>query len=81
MNRLALIALALFAIPACAPEPAPETAQAEDPYLWLEEGTHRVVLYLGGYRTYDEKITIQPGAVVNLKLKLLPGESTPPKVG
>ena len=50
-------------------------------YLWLEEGTHRVVLSLGGYRTYDETITIEPGAVVKLKLKLLPGESDPPKVG
>ena len=47
-------------------------------YLWLEEGTHRVTLYRGGFETYEEDISITPGAVIKLKMKMTPGEAKPP---
>ena len=48
-------------------------------YLWLKEGEHRVTIYRGGFETYDEDISITPGEVIKLKLKLTPGESSPPE--
>ncbi len=50
-------------------------------YLWLKEGAHRITLYRGGFQTYEEEVMITPGAVIKLKLKLLPGESEPPSKG
>ena len=48
-------------------------------YLWLKEGSHRVTIYRGGFVTYDEDVSITPGQVIKLKLKLEPGESQPPQ--
>ncbi len=48
-------------------------------YLWLEEGSHRVTIYRGGFTTYDEEVSITRGAVIRLKLKLEPGVSQPPQ--
>lgn len=47
-------------------------------YLWLEEGSHRVTLYRGGFETYQEDISITPGVVIELKMKMTPGEAQPP---
>ncbi len=48
-------------------------------YLWLEQGSHRITIYRGGFTTYDEDVEISPGEVIKLKLKLKPGESEPPQ--
>ncbi len=48
-------------------------------YLWLEEGVHEIVIYKGGFQSYEREIAIHPGAVVNLKLKLESGDSPPPQ--
>ncbi len=48
-------------------------------YLWLEEGSHRVTIFRGGFTTYDEEISITRGAVIKLKLKLESGVSQPPQ--
>ena len=50
-------------------------------YLWLKEGTHRITIYRGGFQTYEQDVSMTPGAVIKLKLKLLPGEATPPSEG
>ena len=38
-----------------------------------------MTIYRGGFVTYDEDVSISPGAVLKLKLKLQPGESEPPR--
>ncbi len=48
-------------------------------YLWLEQGEHEVTIYRGGFETFSEHISITPGEVIKLKLKLEPGESQPPE--
>ena len=47
-------------------------------YLWLKSGRHEIVLYREGYQTFEQTIRVQPGAVVDLKVKLLEGPSEPP---
>lgn len=47
-------------------------------YLWLKEGAHRVQVYKGGFQTFDEEIDIQRGMKRPLKVRLVPGTSTPP---
>ena len=48
-------------------------------YLWLKEGEHEVTIYRGGFETYEENVSITPGQVIKLKLKLEQGESQPPQ--
>ena len=48
-------------------------------YLWLERGRHTITVYKGGYETFEQTLRIQPGAVVDLKLKLVRGGSEPPE--
>jgi hypothetical protein len=47
-------------------------------YLWLKGGSHHVVIYKAGFRSFDEDIDVNVGMVRELKLKLEPGESQPP---
>ncbi len=47
-------------------------------YLWLKPGAHRIAVYKGGYRTFDEKVLVQRGMVRKLRVRLEPGESKPP---
>jgi hypothetical protein len=47
-------------------------------FLWLPEGAHRVVLYKGGYRRYDETIEVRRGMTTQVKLKMEAGEAEPP---
>jgi hypothetical protein len=47
-------------------------------YLWLSEGEHRLAVYKGGYRVFDEPINVQRGMKTQIKLKLEPGDSPPP---
>lgn len=48
-------------------------------YLWLDEGTYDVVLYLDGYKTLARQMTIRPGLVIDVNDRLEPGESTRPE--
>ena len=47
-------------------------------YLWLKQGSHHVVLYKAGFRSFEEDVDVQVGMIRALKVKLEPGESTPP---
>jgi hypothetical protein len=58
-------------------------AQARDldgypSYLWLADGPHKLAIYKGGYRTFEEEISVQRGVKTDLKVRLEPGESEPP---
>ena len=46
-------------------------------YLWLEEGTYRVVLYREGYRTTAREFDVKPGVVFQVKTKMEKGETVP----
>jgi len=47
-------------------------------YLWLKQGSHHVVLYKAGFRSFEEDVDVNVGMIRELKVKLEPGESTPP---
>jgi hypothetical protein len=47
--------------------------------LWLEKGEHDITVYLGGYQTFKEKYSVEPGTIFDVHLKMEKGESTPPK--
>jgi hypothetical protein len=47
-------------------------------YLWLADGAHRLQVYKGGFKTFDEKIAVHRGVKTTIKVRLEPGESQPP---
>jgi PEGA domain len=47
-------------------------------YLWLAEGPHRVVVYKGGYASFDEEIDVRRGNRSDLKVRLEKGDGQPP---
>lgn len=47
-------------------------------YLWLPKDSYQLILYKPGYVTVERQLTINPGVVIDLKVQLVPGESTPP---
>jgi hypothetical protein len=47
-------------------------------YLWLKQGTHHVVLYKAGYKSFDEEMDVRAGMLRQLKVQLEKGESQPP---
>lgn len=47
-------------------------------YLWLSEGPHRVVVYKGGYASFDEEIDVRRGIRSDLKVRLEKGDAPPP---
>jgi hypothetical protein len=47
-------------------------------FLWLPAGEHRVAVYKGGFKTFDEPIGVQRGMRTEVKLRMLEGESGPP---
>ena len=47
-------------------------------YLWLEKGAHRLAIYEGGYRTFEEDVEVERGVLKDLKVRLEPGNSLPP---
>jgi hypothetical protein len=47
-------------------------------FLWLKEGPHRLVIYRGGYKRFEEDIEAQRGQLKELKVRLEKGESVPP---
>lgn len=48
-------------------------------YLWLPKGSYKMVLFSPGYQTVERDVAIYPGVVIDFKLRLAPGESTPPQ--
>ncbi len=48
-------------------------------YLWLKEGTYELTFYNEGYMTVVQEFTIQQGAVIDVKLRLVSGQSVPPE--
>ena len=47
-------------------------------YLWLKQGSHHIVLYKAGFRSFEEDVDVQVGMIRELKVKLEPGDSAPP---
>jgi hypothetical protein len=47
-------------------------------YLWLKDGAHHVVIYRGGYASFDEQIEVRAGTARELKVRLEKGASEPP---
>jgi hypothetical protein len=47
-------------------------------YLWLADGPHKLAVYKGGYRTFEEDIAVQRGMKTQVKVHLEPGDSAPP---
>ncbi len=48
-------------------------------YLWLEEGTYELAFYNEGYLTVIQEFAIRAGALIDVKLRLVPGQSVPPR--
>ncbi len=49
-------------------------------FLWLKDGAHHIVIYKGGYNSFDESIAIHAGRMQDLKVRLEKGDSLPPGV-
>jgi hypothetical protein len=47
-------------------------------YLWLADGGHKLAVYKGGYKTFEEEIAVRRGMKTTIKVRLEPGESQPP---
>ena len=47
-------------------------------YLWLKQGTHHIVVYKSGYRSYERDVDVHVGVIRELKAVLEKGESQPP---
>jgi hypothetical protein len=47
-------------------------------YLWLKQGSHRIVLYKAGFRSFEEDVDVHVGMIRELKVKLEKGDSAPP---
>ncbi|HVS63146.1 MAG TPA: PEGA domain-containing protein [Thermoanaerobaculia bacterium] len=48
-------------------------------YLWLREGTYRLVAYKEGYETLAREVRIRPGEIISLKDRMQPGVSKSPE--
>ena len=48
-------------------------------YLWLREGTYRLVVYKEGYETLAREVRIRPGEIISLKDRMQPGVSKSPE--
>lgn len=49
-------------------------------YLWLEEGSYEISLVRDGYVTFRDRIVVRTGNVMDVRLHLQPGLSTPAEV-
>ena len=47
-------------------------------HLWLEQGSYELIFYRPGLATERRVLSIYPGVVVDVRLRLTPGESVPP---
>lgn len=48
-------------------------------YLWLEEGTYDVAVFLEGYKTFERTYRIYPGLVIDVDGRMVEGPSTRPE--
>ena len=48
-------------------------------YLWLKEGTYELIFLNEGYMTVIREFAIHAGAVIDVKLRLVPGRSVLPE--
>ena len=46
-------------------------------YLWLKEGTYELTFYSEGHMTVVQEFAIHPGAVIDVKLRLVRGQPEP----
>jgi hypothetical protein len=49
-------------------------------YLWLEKGVYRVSLVMPGYKTVTHRFEIRSGQVFDVRMRMEPGEATPPEL-
>ena len=49
-------------------------------YLWLRMGVYRVTLFMPGYKTLTHSFEIRSGEVFDVRIRLEPGEATPPEL-
>jgi hypothetical protein len=47
-------------------------------YLWLEQGSHRLEIYKGGYAPLREDVEVRRGMTVEVKVRMEKGESGSP---
>jgi hypothetical protein len=47
-------------------------------YLWLEEGSYEISLYLSGFQTVTRQLSVTPEAIVDIDDRLVPGDSIKP---
>ena len=48
-------------------------------FLWLKRGTYELAFYNEGYLTVVQEFAIRAGSVIDVKLRLVPGQSVPPR--
>ena len=48
-------------------------------YLWMKEGNHELIFYNEGYATVVREFSIRRGVVIDVRHRMLPGESVPPE--
>ncbi|MDX1503795.1 MAG: PEGA domain-containing protein [Thermoanaerobaculia bacterium] len=48
-------------------------------HLWLPSGAHELVFYRPGFRTVSRQVTVPPGALLDVNLRMEPGEARPPE--
>lgn len=48
-------------------------------FLWLDEGTHTLVFYRQGFRTFRRSFEVRSGMVTEVRVEMEPGETRPPE--
>jgi len=48
-------------------------------YLWLEEGTYEISLYLNGFETVTRQLAVTPDSVIDIRDRLVPGDAVRPE--
>lgn len=48
-------------------------------FLWLEKGTHTLVFYKDGFRTFSREFEVRPGMITDVRIVMESGESMPPE--
>lgn len=48
-------------------------------YLWLDEGSHTLVFYREGFRTFSRTFEVRGGMVTEVRVDMEPGETLPPE--
>jgi len=48
-------------------------------FLWLDRGSHTLVFYREGYRTFSRAFEVRAGMVTEVRVEMEPGETLPPE--